>query len=66
MDLKKSINKAIAETGKSNKELAEFLNVAPKTISAWKAKTQSPSAFKLEMIAAFFEMKPSEFIALGE
>lgn len=65
MDLKKSINVALAMTGITREELARRIGVTRPTLSTMATRNACPSS-KLEAIAAAFGMKVSEFIALGE
>lgn len=65
MDLGKSLIMAMAKKGIKNKELAEVLETTPQQISIWRASggISRPAVVNL---ANHFEMKVSEFIALGE
>lgn len=65
MDLKKSINVALAMTGITREELARRIGVTRPTLSTMTTRNACPSS-KLEAISAAFGMKVSEFIALGE
>lgn len=65
MDLKKSINVALAMTGITREELARRIGVTRPTLSTMTTRNACPSS-KLEALAAAFGMKVSEFIALGE
>lgn len=49
----------------SNAQVAEALGVAPQQASRI-ANTQHASTRTVEKLAALFDMKPSEFLAIGE
>ncbi|AUR98107.1 DNA-binding domain protein [Vibrio phage 1.247.A._10N.261.54.E12] len=66
MNIGKSISVACAMRTKTRGELAECLGVNKQTVSNWSQGHTSPKPFQMELIAAFFGMKTSEFIALGE
>jgi transcriptional regulator with XRE-family HTH domain len=65
MNLGKSINVARAKHGLKAKELAERLGMTQTSLSQLSAQTSCTGA-TLQKLAAAFDMKVSEFIALGE
>jgi len=65
MNISKSINICLDETGMMKKKLAERLEVTPQTVSTL-MKSEGCSNEMLEKLANTFHMKVSEFVALGE
>jgi transcriptional regulator with XRE-family HTH domain len=65
MNLGKSINIARAKHGLLVKELAERLGMSPTSLSQLTAQTSCTGA-TLQKLAKAFDMKVSEFVALGE
>ena len=65
MDISKSMHICLKRVGMQKKELAEELGTTPQTVSIMsKSKYCSPDL--LEKMCVLFDMKASEFIALGE
>lgn len=65
MNLKKSIQKAMAETGMRNNECAEALGMRATSFSKLKDRN-SMNVKNLDKLAEVFGMSVSKFIALGE
>ena len=65
MNISKSINIALAEREILKKELAEGIGVTPVAISNI-CSSRTCSGKMLIKLADFFDMKVSEFVALGE
>lgn len=65
MNLRKSIKTALAQRDMSQKALAEKLGMRETSISQLAAQTSCTGA-TLQKLAEAFEMKVSEFVALGE
>lgn len=65
MDLGKSLRLAIADKGVKHKDLAEELGTTSQQVSKW-LKSGVIKQSSIVGISEFFEMKTSEFIALGE
>lgn len=65
MNLKQSIEIALATNGMKKNELAEELGVTPVSMSRILKRGTCPSAM-LEDLAEIFEMKVHQFIKLGE
>lgn len=51
------IKSALAEKGKTNRDLADALNIAPETVSSWCTNSAQPSVKKLFQIAAFLDIE---------
>lgn len=66
MNIPLSIKYALVKHSKKQKELAATLNVTGAYISAVAGGSKRPSLDFLIKCALFFNMKLSEFIALGE
>lgn len=66
MDISKSIRKALAENGAKQKDLGDYIKVDRKSVSRYATGLSTPTTKSLSLIAEFFDMKVSEFIALGE
>ena len=65
MDISKSIDYCLKDTGMMKKKLAERLGVTTATVSTLvKSKRCSPDM--LQKLSEVFNMRVSEFIALGE
>ncbi len=64
MDLGKSLRVAMAKKGIKNKDLAKELGVKPQQISNWLSGSIGKSS--VESLSGHFDLKISEFIALGE
>lgn len=65
MNVGKSIRVALAKKGMSQKQLAEQLGMRQTSLSQLAAQTSCTGA-TLEKLAGAFDMKASEFVALGE
>ena len=65
MNLKKSMTMAMAITGIQNKQIAGELSTTPQQVSSWCIKG-AISQVSIIKLAQVFDMKVSEFIALGE
>lgn len=61
----KSFNEALRITGLLRQEIGDRTGLQPSSISR-ASTTRHVSCKKLEMLAKAFDMKVSEFIALGE
>ena len=51
------IKSALAEKGKTNRDLADALKIAPETVSSWCTNSAQPSVKKLFQIAAFLDIE---------
>lgn len=65
MNVKKSIQIAMAQRGMKQKDLAEALGVGDTTVSGFMNR-ENCSSQTIQRLAEVFQMKESEFIALGE
>ena len=65
MNLTKSFSLSLAEAGKTQKWLAEKLNRSSVQITRWK-KANNIRTADLQLVADALNIKPSEFLALGE
>ena len=65
MNIGKSMRVAMAMRGMRSSQLAERLGVAASTVSVM-ASRRTCSGAVLQKLAAVFDMKVSEFVALGE
>ena len=65
MDIRKSLNKALAEKDINRVQLAEIMGVSRQRVYAI-ALQKSVRHETITELAAAFDMKVSEFIALGE
>lgn len=65
-DTGKALRVALAKSGGSRKLLAEAVGLSPNQISRLATGAQSIHGETLGKIAAYFGMKVSEFLALGE
>lgn len=65
MNIKRSVKVMLAKNDKTQKWLAEKLEVSPSALSAM-LKTNSPGSLSIESMASIFDMKVSDFIAAGE
>jgi len=66
MDISLSIKYALVKTNKKSKELAKGINVTEPYVSAIANGHKPPSFDFVVKCALFFNMKLSEFVALGE
>lgn len=51
------IKSALAENGKTNKDLADALRIAPETVSSWCTNSAQPSIKKLFDVAKFLNVE---------
>lgn len=51
------IKSALAENGKTNKDLADALRIAPETVSSWCTNSAQPSIRKLFDVAKFLDVE---------
>lgn len=65
MNLRKSIKMCLAEKGMAQKDLAEKLGMSQTSMSQLAAQKSCTGA-TLQKLADAFDMKVSEFVALGE
>jgi len=65
VNLRKSIKQALLNKGMSQKDLAIKLDMRETSMSQLAAQTSCTGA-TLQKLAAAFDMKVSEFVALGE
>ena len=65
MDLGKSLRLAMAHNGVNNAFLVKKMNVMSQQVTNWK-NSGTMTIENLKKVAACFDMKVSEFIALGE
>ena len=65
MNLKKSVKQACINADMKQKDLAEKLGMKPQQLNCTIARNSTSFAM-LARLAAAFDMKVSEFIALGE
>lgn len=65
MNLRKSVKQACINADMKQKDLAEKLGMKPQQLNCTMARN-STSLSMLARLAAAFDMKVSEFIALGE
>lgn len=65
MNVGKSIKHALISKGMSQTKLAEQMGVTQVWVNRL-ANSRSASMATIETLAAFFEMKVSDFLALGE
>lgn len=66
MNIPLSIRYALIKKSRKQKDLASSLNVTPAYVSAVTSGVKRPSFDFVIKCAMFFNMKVSEFIALGE
>lgn len=65
MDLGLSLKIALARKKMTQTELANDLGVSRQIVTRWVITGNMPKS-KMAELAEYFEMKPSEFVALGE
>jgi len=65
VNLSKSLKIALVKADKSQAQLAEDLGIKRQVVNRW-ANSGNMTKETLEMLADYFGMKPSEFVALGE
>jgi transcriptional regulator with XRE-family HTH domain len=66
MNIRKSINKALAQKDKPDMWLVERMGVKQQRLSSIKNSKANPTMATVEAVAAALDMSVSEFIALGE
>lgn len=66
MNIGKSINIACSKYGKLKKDLARHVGVSTQTMSNWSKGHCEPSHFHIDMMAEYFGIKTSAFVALSE
>jgi DNA-binding Xre family transcriptional regulator len=65
MNISKSVGYALVNSGLTKKQLAEKLGTSQNTVSKL-CKEKTCSGKMLDQLCAAFEMKVSDFVALGE
>jgi transcriptional regulator with XRE-family HTH domain len=65
MDLGKSLRIALVHSGKTQMKLADDFNISRQTVSRW-ANTGNMTQETIKELSSYFDMRPSEFVALGE
>ena len=65
MNISESLRICLDKSGMKKKVLAERASITPQTITVL-LKSRTCSGVVIENLAAVFDMKASEFIALGE
>ena len=65
MNISKSVNVALAKEGETKLWLSEQMGVSVETIYRRMA-VNNPTSVSIQKFADVFNMKPSEFVALGE
>lgn len=66
MDINKSLNHFIAQSGYSQADISRLAILNPATISLIRNGHRSPTCETLTKLSDLFEVKVSEFIAAGE
>ncbi|MDE5781653.1 MAG: helix-turn-helix domain-containing protein [Lachnospiraceae bacterium] len=56
----------LSEKGKKSKDLAEYLDVKPAVISAWKTRGTDPPSNMLVNICKFFDISLNDFFDIKE
>ncbi|WP_029287318.1 helix-turn-helix transcriptional regulator [Pedobacter sp. R20-19] len=56
------IKAVLAEKGKTNKDLANALKIAPETVSSWCTNSAQPSIKKLFEIALYLDMEARDLL----
>ncbi|NTE02109.1 helix-turn-helix transcriptional regulator [Agrobacterium tumefaciens] len=56
------IKAVLAEKGKTNKDLANALKIAPETVSSWCTNSAQPSIKKLFEIALYLDMEAGDLL----
>lgn len=62
MDLNKRLFDLLYESRRTQKELADFLGVNERNVSAWKARGSNPPSELIAPIASFFGMSTDKFL----
>ena len=60
------VKSILADEGKSNKELADMLNVSEQTVSRWCTNTRQPSIEMLYDIAKVLKRDVRDFLVAGK
>ncbi|QNN41477.1 MULTISPECIES: helix-turn-helix transcriptional regulator [Pedobacter] len=56
------IKSVLAEKGKTNKDLADALNIAPETVSSWCTNSAQPSVKRLFEIGEYLNTEPRDLL----
>ncbi len=56
------IKSVLAEKGKTNKDLADALNIAPETVSSWCTNSAQPSIKRLFEIAKYLDTQAGDLL----
>jgi transcriptional regulator with XRE-family HTH domain len=56
------IKSVLAEKGKTNKDLADALKIAPETVSSWCTNSAQPSIKKLFQIAFYLDVEAGKLL----
>jgi len=56
------IKSVLAEKKKTNKDLADALEIAPETVSSWCTNSAQPSIKKLFEVALYLEVEASDLL----
>lgn len=56
------IKSVLAEKGKTNRDLADALKIAPETVSSWCTNSAQPSIKKLFQIAVFLNVEAGSLL----
>jgi len=56
------IKSVLAEKGKTNKDLADALNIAPETVSSWCTNSAQPSVKRLFEIGEYLNIEPRDLL----
>lgn len=58
----RNLMRYVEKSGKTQKEIADFLNIAPSTFNAWVQAKKYPRIDKIEMMANYFGCLKSDLI----
>lgn len=56
------IKAVLAEKGKTNKDLADALKIAPETVSSWCTNAAQPSVKKLFEVGEYLDVEPGSLL----
>ena len=56
------IKAVLAEKGKTNKDLADALKIAPETVSSWCTNSAQPSIKKLFQVANYLDVEAGQLL----
>jgi len=56
------IKAVLAENGKTNKDLADALKIAPETVSSWCTNSAQPSIKKLFEVAVYLNIEAGDLL----